>query len=197
MVLVLCIFLEQKFFSSTTELAVRNAHTVSDGTAQQVQLQLSTDEIVTIAASEQATAQDVFSCGAYAVWIEESQQKSEKLLVRYNVLAGEKEFLTEEGVAQHPRCISDGSVVWQTWQDGIWKIAFVYAGKKHLLQTGTTHAINPDISSTRLLYAQQSENGEWFAYAYTFETGKTEQLASGPQAKTAVFDATGTVQFLR
>lgn len=159
----------------------------SNGTQSNIFINSSNEAIQISTAS--ANHNQPFSRGDFVVWIEESQNKSEKYVVRYHTPTGTTLYVTSSGISQNAKVTTEGYVVWQQWTEHqTWQI-FYFDGftTQQISSDATKSNINPDMSGNKIVYASKDENNEWLTFEYSLDKNETKVVQRGIQAKNPYF----------
>lgn len=171
----------------------KNSLLYPEGAVTQVESDESRTSILLISGEEKikistssANQKEPFSRGDFIVWVDESQEKSEKIIVRYHVPTKTEYSITTKGSAQRPRVTTQGAVVWQEWENEQWHVYYFDGQESHKITT-TTGAINPDISGQDIVYVRKNSDGVWQAYEYSLEKKNEKIIKEGIEAKYPYF----------
>lgn len=158
---------------------------VADGSRSEIYLQNgeSSEKI----SSASANHREAFSRGDFVVWVEESQQKSEKYIVRYHIPSKTYLPITGNGTAQHPKVSTEGYVVWQEWANDQWQVYFFDGQRTRKITKYPNGAINPDISATTVVYATKNDRQQWVAVLLDLTNNSEKVIKIGAKSKHPFF----------
>lgn len=185
--IVVVLFIVKLFF-------IKPNHLKSEGSVLTIESDESKTKIALIQNSQKeaisnanANHNEPFSRGDFAVWVEESQNKSEKYIVRYHVPTKTTIYITSTGVGQDPRVNTQGQVVWLSWINESWQVFFFDGFQTAQITKDEQSYLNPDIAGTTIVYAQKNENNIWQTIEYSIKTQESKVIKEGIVAKQPYF----------
>lgn len=165
----------------------------SDGSKTGVFIQDSETLIPISTAS--ANHNEAFSRGDFIVWVEESQYKSEKVVVRYHVPTQTTIYITSLGSSQKPKVSTEGYVVWQEWIGETWQIFYFDGFTSKQITHSSSSSFNPDIFENTIVYARKDDSNTWNTIEFSLQNNTEKVVKSGIEAKNPYFY--GTKLFFR